>query len=93
MINKVLLSGYFVEIKNNQLVFRYRSIKGEQFMSVNIDKVMANQLKKAVLKPDTVITLEGQVDVDDNDVVHILPDLLTVDNIDKITVNKSSTYA
>ncbi len=93
MVNKVLLSGYFVEIKNNQLVFRYRSIKGEQFMSVNIDEEMADQLKKAGLKPDTVITLEGQVDVDDNDVVHILPDLLTVDNIDKIAVNKSSTYA
>ena len=76
MINNVVITGRFREIKNNELFLKYEESEKNQLIRINIPKGLQEELSKYIMEDD-IIGIKGYLEVDDLQQIKIVATKIT----------------
>ncbi len=76
MINNVVITGRFREIKNNELFLKYEESEKNQPIRINIPKGLQEELSKYIMEDD-IIGIKGYLEVDDLQQIKIVATKIT----------------
>lgn len=76
MINNVVITGRFREIKNNELFLKYEESEKNQLIRIKIPKGLQEELSKYIMEDD-IIGIKGYLEVDDLQQIKIVATKIT----------------
>ena len=76
MINNVVITGHFKEIKNNELFLNFEELEKHQLIGINIPKGLREELSKYIMEDD-IIGIKGYLKVNDLQQIKIIATKIT----------------
>lgn len=65
MINNIVLTGYFIEFENDNLLLKIDSCENHQIVKILINKLIRKEIKKR-FKVNDLIGIKGHIRIDNN---------------------------
>lgn len=65
MINNIVLTGYFIEFENDNLLLKIDSCENHQIVKILINKLIRKEIKKR-FKVNDLIGIKGYIRIDNN---------------------------